>query len=807
MTRCLAGVLLVSTLVAQSGYRAPPDIVRRCIEAPPPPSVSLSPGRDFLLLSSRQAMPSIAVMARPILRLAGRRIDPRTFGPRRGARGTGFALQRIADGTVREVALPADADLGSPIWTADGKGFAFANTRDDSIELWVCDVESARARRVPGVRLNATMGTPAQWMPDQKTLLVTLVADLPRPERPSVPAGPVTQQTSGGKAPVRTFQDLLQNRHDEALFAYYTTSRLAFVDAKTGDTSVIGDPRIVAGVSPSPDGRFLLLTEIVRPFSYLVTARSFPRRISVVDRAGRRVREIADVPLADKVPIGGVRTGRRRVRWMPTVDATLTWLEALDGGDPRRKAEHRDKLMVLAAPFRSEPREWARTPDRVGGRRRGGISYGERGDFAFIQTHDRRKRRLRLYRANPRKLDERLALIHERSSQDAYGDPGRPLMKRSRRGHDVILQYGDQIYLRGSGASPQGDRPFLDRWNLASGAKERLFRSAEGSYEQVTRLLADDASRILVRSESRTETPNYLLVADGKRTALTSFQDPRAAFTSRIRKQLLHYERADGVKLSGTLYLPLDHEEGRRLPLLVWAYPREYTSKGDAGQVRGSPHRYVRLSGTSPLLLTLVGYAVLYNAALPVVGPTRTANDTFVEQLVLGAKAAIDEVVGMGVADPERCAISGHSYGAFMTANLLAHSDLFRAGVARSGAYNRTLTPFGFQNERRTFWEAPHVYFAMSPFMHAHKINEPLLMIHGMADNNSGTFPMQSKRLFHAVKGNGGVARLVMLPHESHGYRARESILHCMAETIDWLDTHVKNAGSMPAKSPGSPQK
>lgn len=129
-----------------------------------------------------------------------------------------------------------------------------------------------------------------------------------------------------------------------------------------------------------------------------------------------------------------------------------------------------------------------------------------------------------------------------------------------------------------------------------------------------------------------------------------------------------------------------------------------------------------------------------------------------------------------------------------MTANLLAHSDLFRAGIARSGAYNRTLTPFGFQSERRTFWEAPEMYAKVSPFWYADKIKEPILLIHGEADNNQGTFPIQSERMFAAIRGNGGTARLVMLPLEAHGYAAKESTEHTLFEMVQWFDKWVKNA-------------
>jgi len=785
-------VLLCSSVLAQ-GYKKPPKPIMDCITAARTPSVSLSPDRKHMLLQEREGMASIAMQSRPILHLAGHRIDPATRGPQRGRRMLGMSLVTIANGNTRRITLPADADLGGPVWMADGSRFVFTNTRDDGIDLWICDVATAKARKIDGVRLVATTGSPASWMPDQQTLLCRLVAsNAPPPKRPAAPKGPIIQESTGRRAPVRTYQDLLEDEHDAALYEHYMTSQLAVVEPAKGTIQKIGSPGIYSDVSPSPDGRYLLASRIHRPFSYLVTSRSFPTETFVwdIDRKSKQV--LVDQPLAENVPIGGVVVGRRGVSWMSTEDATLFWAEALDDGDPLKEAAHRDKVMVQKAPFRGKPTEWVQTKDRFAG-----ISFCEGGDVAVLTEFSRKERTARSWRVSPRALTQKPALLFERSSQDAYSDPGRPMMKASARGQAVLRQLGDAVLMSGRGSSPKGDRPFLDLWHVAGdGSKQRIFHCGEGVYETVAGLLAPDGSRLLISRESPTDVPNYyeLDTKTGKRRQLTKFTDPTRELTRNIKGTLITYQRADGIPLSGTLYLPPDHRQGQRHPVLVWAYPREFKSRNDAGQLRGSPYRYTRLGGTSPLLLTLAGYAVFNNATMPIVGPVRTANDTFIEQLVASAQAAVDKVVALGVGDPDRFAIAGHSYGAFMTANLLAHSDLFRAGVARSGAYNRTLTPFGFQNERRTFWEAPEVYFRMSPFMHAPKINEPLLLIHGVVDNNSGTFPIQSKRLYHAVKGHGGKIRLVWLPHESHGYRARESVLHTMAETVAWLDKYVKNA-------------
>jgi dipeptidyl aminopeptidase/acylaminoacyl peptidase len=765
------------------------------------PLASLSPARDYLLLLEQERYPAIADLAQPVLRLAGQRINPRTNGPQRPPRFTGFTVQPVAGGKPRPLKLlraPAtEIHPGMPLWTHDGRQFAFLNTTATGIELWVGDPVAATARRIPRVAINAAYGEPLHWLPDGKTLLCqTIVAGRGAPPAaPKVPAGPTIQEGSGKAAPAWTFQDLLRNRHDEDLFDYYATSQLMVVDAATGRTKALGKPGVFRSCTPSPDGRHFLVVRNHRPYSYTLPAFAFPQEIEVWDRAGRRTFTLASLPLADRVPIEGVPTGPRSVEWRPTDPATLVWVEALDGGDPRKKVDHRDQVRTLAAPFKGAPSELAKTEQRFAG-----LAWGEKG-LALLSDYDRRRRRRRTYILNADDLNEKPRLLWDRAINDRYGDPGTPLTRRLAGGR-VLRQHGDDLFLAGAGASPKGDRPFLDRFSLKTlKTRSRLFQCDDTSYETVVALLADDGSRLLTRHESPTSPPNYLARTAGSAPAsavaglraLTHFKDP-APQLRKIKKQLITYKRPDGVQLSFTLYLPPDYKPGTRLPTVVWAYPREYINPRVAGQVSGSTNRFTTLAGPSHLFFLLCGYAVLDGAAMPVVGDPEKANDTFVEQIVASARAAIDKAVELGVTDRNRVGVGGHSYGAFMTANLLAHSKLFRAGIARSGAYNRTLTPFGFQNERRTLWEAPEVYLKVSPFMQAHKIKTPLLLVHGEADNNSGTFPIQSERLYQAIRGNGGTVRYVTLPHESHGYMARESVEHTLFEMIRWFDRHVKDA-------------
>jgi dipeptidyl aminopeptidase/acylaminoacyl peptidase len=609
------------------------------------------------------------------------------------------------------------------------------------------------------------------------------------PAEPLVPTEPNTQESSGRPGPVRTYEDLLKTPYDETLFEYYATSQLAFVDPASGKITPIGQPAILQDVDPAPDGHHIFVTRAHRPFSYLFPDFAFPRDLEVWDTKGKLVYKLASLPLSDQVPIDGVITGPRSAEWRPNEPATLVWVKALDNGDPKKKAPYRDQILMLKAPFTAQPVEIFKTEQRFSGG-----AFTEKGLF-FVSDYDRDKRWLRTFVMDPDKPETPAKLLWSRNVQDRYSDAGTPLT-RVMTGQRAIMQNGDWIFLAGAGASPEGDRPFLDRFNLQTTKSERLFRSDAKAYETLVALLDNDAKQIVTRRESPTEAPNYFVRATGdaaQARALTTFPDPTPQLRG-ITKKLVTYKRADGVQCSFTLYLPPNYKEGTRLPTVVWAYPLEFNDASTAGQVTGSTQRATSIVGPSHLFFLMEGYAVLDNATMPVVGTPETVNNTYIEQIVMSAKAAIDKAVEMGVTDPERVGVGGHSYGAFMTANLLAHSDLFRAGIARSGAYNRTLTPFGFQNERRTIWEAPDLYLKVSPFMFASKINEPMLMIHGEADDNTGTFPIQSERMYQALKGNGATVRLVMLPHEAHGYSGRESIEHVLYEMIAWFDKYVKNA-------------
>jgi dipeptidyl aminopeptidase/acylaminoacyl peptidase len=801
----ILSLLLAPILHAQSAgapaYLLPPKEVIAAFDAAPLPDAILSPSRQVLALADRKGQPTIAELSQPMLRLAGARVNPRTNGPHRSALIDAITLKSIDGGAEVKVTVPPHANLSNLKFSPDGSKLAFLSTRDDGIELWVASTASGMAKKVSGAeRLNAASGDPCDWLRDNATLVCKLVpaGRGAVPAEPSVPAGPNTQENEGKAAQSATYEDLIRTAHDEALFEHYFTSQLAAIDAG-GDRRVpIGRPAIYADVTPSPDDRYLLVTKVKRPYSHLIPMNGFPEDVEVWDRRGTLVKRVAERPSREGTPLAGVEASPRGHHWREDQPATLVWTEALDGGDPKKQVPFRDKVMTLAAPFTEPATELGKIEWRFAN-----VSFTEKG-VGLLTEFDRVSRRTRTWilepGAEPRKL-------WDRKQDAAYSNPGTPLTRRDVGGSQgvgrfgagrsgPVIQLGDFIYLAGQGASPEGDRPFLDRLNLKSLESERLFRSAPDAYETVAAPLGDDMKTILTRYESRVDPPNFCvreLGGAGARRAVTAFKDPQPQLRG-VEHQYVTYQRKDGVRLSATLYLPPGYKKGERIPVIMWAYPREFGDADSASQVSGSPSRFTIVTGYSQLFLLLSGYAIFDNPTMPIIGPGETANDHYVEQLVASAEAAIDKVVEMGVGDRDRIGIGGHSYGAFMTANLLAHSRLFRAGFAESGAYNRTLTPFGFQSERRTFWEVPDLYAKMSPFWYADKVKDPILLMHGEADDNSGTFPIQSERFYMALKGFGATVRYVTLPSEAHGYAARETLLHVLAERINWFDKYVKNA-------------
>ena len=782
-----------------AGWQSPPADVLEVLYAPQLPRVWTAPTGEYMLLADPVLYPPLAELGGPMHKLAGMRVNPATNGYHGQHGGTSPRLVPVEGGAAIPLDLPADAEVLGVDWTVDGQRFALTVGLADHLGLWVGSVEGD-VTRIESLAINPLLGGGVNWLPDQERLLVNRIPQRgPAPTPPPIPAGPEIVEGAGASArSTYEARNLLETALDDALFEYYTTSELVILDPATGELDVIGAPASYASAEFSPDGEYLLVERLVGPWSHEVAWWRFAHEVEVWDDEGEMVASVASLPVADAVPVHGVPLGPRSISWRPTAPHTLFWMEALDGGNPVAEVPHRDRLMRLDAPFTAEPVEVFRAEHRAGL-----SAWGANGGMVMLTQRERIRRWRYVWLLD---VDEGTSrLWYDLDEDDRYGDPGYPVYRPLPNGRWVLHQEGDAVYFRGSGATDQGDRPFLDLRSLATGETERLFRSDTDRYEYFV-AFAGDEDRFVMSSESAADVPNYYLAsfgeaveaADGEATRelsrepITRFEDP-APLLRQIEKRLVRYEREDGVPLSFQLLLPPGYEDGMPLPTVLYAYPLEYSGMATAGQVRGSTRRFMRIYGPSHLFFLLRGYAVLDQTAMPMLGDPETAYDTFVPQLVADAEAAVAKAVEMGVADPERIGIIGHSHGGLMVANLLAHTDLFRAGIARSGSYNKTAQPFGFQSERRSLFEARDVYIQVSPTFFADQVDEPVLIIHGADDSNPGTLTPQSQVFFEAVRGSGGTARLVLLPFEDHGYRGRESIEHVLWEQLEWFDRYVKN--------------
>lgn len=784
-----------------SQWQSPPPEVLEVLHAQQFPQVWTAPNGEHLLLADRILYPALAELAAPMHKLAGLRVNPVTNSPHGQHGGVNLRLVRVTDGTTQPLALPLDAEVNGVRWTADGQRFALIVKHVDHMGLWLGTVKGDLVA-IDGLTLNPLLGNPVSWLPDQQRLLLRRISQRgTAPIAPVIPVGPDILEGIGATArSTYEARNLLETAHDDALFEYYATSELVILDPATRQVEVVGTPALYSMAQFSPSGEYLLVQRLVPPWSHEVAWWRFASEIEVWNEQGKLVAAISALPLADAVPVRGVPVGPRSVSWQPTAPHTLFWVEALDGGDPIAQVPHRDRLMRLAAPFTAEPQVIFQAEHRIQPWRQGWTAEGS----TLMLTERERLRRWRYVWL----IDVEQGTARrwfDLNEDDRYGNPGSPRFRVLPNGRWVMHQQGNAVYFSGGGATEQGDRPFLDLRDLTTGETERLFRSARDRYESFV-AFAGDESRFVLRSESAVDVPNYYLAtfestvttAAGEATRtfsqqpITHFVDPTPQLRQ-IEKCIVRYERADGVPLSFHLYLPPGYQAGTSVPTVLYAYPLEYSDAATAGQVSGSEQRFMRLYGASPLFFLLQGYAVLDQTAMPMLGDPETAYDTFVPQLVADAEAAVAKAVDIGVADPERVGIIGHSHGGLMVANLLAHTDLFRAGIARSGSYNKTNQPFGFQAERRSLFEAQDVYIQVSPTFFADQVNEPVLIIHGSDDANPGTLTAQSQVFYEAVRGSGGTARLVLLPFEDHGYRARESIEHVLWEQLRWFDRYLKS--------------
>ncbi|WP_411895415.1 alpha/beta hydrolase family protein [Winogradskyella sp. A2] len=775
-------------------YQQPSEEILELADVELAPGVQIDSKGEQMVLLFRNQYKSIAELSETELRLAGLRINPVTNIGSRTNYYTNIKVKGVKDKDAKQVSgLPENARLSGFRWSPDESMIACLNTTSTGVEVWVLDIGNAKVSKLTDAKVNANMGSTLNWFKDNQNLLVKM---LPNDRQPlintavAVPTGPTVSVSDGAKAQNRTYQDLLKTPNDEFNFEQLARSEIKKVSVNGNVEDFLGAD-MYRGISFSPDGNYIMITKIKRPFSYLVTYGRFPSESIMYSINGNKVTEVNEVPLDEVRPKGfmSTRLGKRNMTWRGDKPSTLVWAEALDNGDPAVEVDYRDAVYEQNAPFNGTPKLILKTKQRFSG-----ISWGS-DNTAIAYDYWWNTRNTKTYMFSPSTAEAKV--ISDRNYQDVYSDPGNFVSSKNEFGRYTLNMNGEKLYLMGDGYSKDGQFPFIDEYNIKTGKTKRLYQSEyTDKLESLNSALDMKKGKILVRIESKTEYPNYYIRNINRKndlTAITAFENPFKSLES-VNKRVISYKRDDGLDLEGTLYLPLDYKEDEKYPMILWAYPREYKDKASASQSTANPNEFVYPYWGSPIYWVTKGYVVLDDAAFPIVGEgDEEPNDSFRTQLVANGKAAIDAVDNLGFIDRDKVAVGGHSYGAFMTANLLSHSNLFAAGIARSGAYNRTLTPFGFQSEERSYWEAPEIYYNMSPFMHADKMKTPLLLIHGVADNNSGTYPLQSERYFNALKGLGAPVRLVMLPKESHGYRAKESIMHMLWEQDQWLDKHVKN--------------
>lgn len=801
MKKSLLSLLLIAASVgafAQDAvnYQLPPKAIADLLLAKPTPSVNIDSKAEWMLFSERNSYPSVEELAMPEFRIAGLRINPNNFSPSRQTFINNLSLKNIKTGkTAAITGLPVPLLAGNVTWNPGETKISFSNTSQKGVDLYIIDVATLKAVKINKQFLNVVMGAGISWV-DEETILfrVTTKPASAAPVKPLMPKGPTVQQNLGKASPNPTYQDLIKSPYDEQLFEFFATSQL--VQYKHGVQSLIGQPAIYSGVNVSPDKKYLLEYVINKPFSYLVPARGFPTTVKITDLTGKTIKLLANQPSSESTPSGYDNTQNipRSYDWRDDEAATITWAQPLDSGLYKKQVPFHDVVYALNAPFSGTPKELFKTQSRYRS-----TAWGD-ATLALVYEGSRSKQTTKVSRFNTETAA--LETLYEINQTDAYNNPGSPVTTKNKFGRQVVqtVDNGTKLLLNNTvGSSAKGDLPFLAKFDLGTKKNEIIWRSAEGTFEYVSDVLDANKLVLLTRRESQKDVPNYFIknlvlrVADRQ---ITNFTNPYPQLEG-IIKEKISYKRADGVDLTGDLYLPKGYDKAKDgpLPTLIWAYPREFNSAADAAQIRGSKDRFTLISWASPIYWVTQGFAVLDNAEMPIVAKEgKKPNDTFVEQLKLNAEAAVNKLSDLGVGDRNRMAVGGHSYGAFMTANLLAHTNLFKAGIARSGAYNRTLTPFGFQNEDRTYWEVPQLYYEMSPFSYADKIKTPLLLIHGDSDDNQGTFPINSERLFNAIKGFGGTTRFVFLPYEAHSYRGKENLLHMLWEMNSWLDKYVKNA-------------
>ncbi len=783
----IIGLIFFGILFGQ--YKIPNQRTKDVYEITKPPYVIFKPFTDYGYEISYDPQIELEELAEADIELAGNKFSPRLNAEKKFYQTNSFSLVDFSKESKITLDLAKYQGIRTTFYSADYSKAIMTYDCEDGVSFILVDFTTQKIVEYPEIRLNGVMGEPhVQWLASQKEVLINMIPENrgDKPNAQVIPQSPIIEETSGKISQMRTYTNLLKSPNDEILFDYYFTSQIAIVNLKSKKIKKIGDPGIYRSVSISPNNKLLIVTKINKPYSYTVPYYYFPQTSAVWNLKGKEIRHLLTRPLQDEIPIGGTYSGERYHQWLPLADQTILWYEAQDNGDPKVEVEYRDIIYISDYPYQDKV-EFYRTEHRA----TGFTCFADKQKIIY-GDYDRDKLWVRNWLFDLE--DKSKTLIINQSVNDKYADRGDIFTIWDENKESVIVRNGDLVYfINNTGASPEGNKPYLASLNIETLEFTKIYEADANKYEQIITFATPDFSSIIIGNQDVMNPRNYQIVnlETGERRTLTNNTDPYPDY-AKLQKELVNYKRSDGLDLSGILYLPYNYDGNEKLPLIIHAYPREYVTAETAGQVSGSDKTFTWYYGDDIRYLAMNGYAVLYNASIPIVGDPELVNDTFIEQLLDGVSSAITFLDNKGVIDPQRVGIIGHSYGAFMVANVLANSDLCQVGVAKSGAYNRTLTPFGFQKERRTFWQAKDFYLSVSPFATADQINEPILLIHGDKDPNSGTYPMQTKRLYQAIKGNGGTAKMVILPFEEHGYRAKESELHVLSEVIDWFDKFLK---------------
>ena len=837
--------------LAAETYVKPPAGIAKLVTAPRQNNVSLSnqsPNRKYFLKLQSDGLPSVQTFGKPHYYFAGLQVDYKANRARalttRGS--SGLAIIDATTGQSRTIETPKGASVSSPQWSPDGSKLAYIANFDDASRLYVADLATGKSRQVSARPLLATLVTTVDWTADGSQLVTVLIPDgrKAEPKRPEIETGPLVRLTDEKKEKTRNFASLLRDPYEKDLMEYYVTGQLATINASNGSIKKIGAPGMISAVDGSPDGKYFHVTLMQKPFSYIVQYNTFGTSEQIWDADGKMLTELANRPLREaggdddqQGPPGAGPNDAfpRNVGWMPNgagiyflqqdsappraagaPPADTTDAAAPGGrGGPRRK----DHLYQWTPPFDASSKKQLLEADS----RIGGVLFSDDAKSVFVAENaqgtghvyavyfDEPGKKYTIWRV--RGLNASVGGAGRgfgggggrggtgADSVTFYQNPGSIIAKRGRSGVQVaqLSTDGKYAFLEGTryfktwqDSAPHG---FVDKVEIKTGQKSRVFEGRPDMYETVTASLDDDFTKFIVARESPTQVSDaYLRDANGQYTKLTSNKDYTPEFTAAIRKRI-PVTRADGYKFIVNLTLPSDYKAGTRLPGMFWFYPYEFTDQAgyDRTLRTNNVNQFPQAGPRTIEYLALQGYAVA-NFDPPIFGSNGRMNDNYVSDLVGNLTAVIDELDKQGFIDRSRLGIGGHSYGAFSTVNAMVNTPFFKAGIAGDGMYNRTLTPNGFQSERRDFWEGQKTYLEMSPFLKADKLSGALLMYHSLEDQNVGTDPISSIRMMHALQGLGKVASLYMYPYEDHGPATKETILDQWARWTAWLDIYVKNA-------------